>query len=117
MAKLERTLSGVSFDHLLHSLDRGILEGSLSASYEDGSDFFEGDMRCTVRIYERYSAIGSNRVSLTLTLFGTPGTVHLSAITAGGSEAMFFKMNTFGEGAFLDRFESLLDRYVQQNCR
>ena len=36
------------------------------------------------------------------------GTIHLSAITSGGSQAMFFKINTFGEQAFLDKLEQLL---------
>lgn len=35
--------------------------------------------------------------------------VHLSAITAGGSQAVFFKLNTFGEEAFLDKLIELLD--------
>jgi hypothetical protein len=36
------------------------------------------------------------------------GTIHLSAITSGGSQAMFFKINTFGEQAFLDKLAQVL---------
>lgn len=36
------------------------------------------------------------------------GPIHLSAITSGGSQAMFFKMNTMGEEAFLDKLRELL---------
>lgn len=43
-----------------------------------------------------------------MTLFGKDGDVHLSAITAGGSTAMFFKLNTFGEEAFLEKLKELL---------
>ena len=45
---------------------------------------------------------GNNRVSLSVTLFqnGDEG-IHLSAITSGGSQAVFFKINTWGEEAFL----------------
>ena len=32
----------------------------------------------------------------------------VSAITSGGSQAMFFKMNTLGEEAFLDKLRELL---------
>lgn len=32
----------------------------------------------------------------------------VSAITSGGSQAMFFKMNTMGEEAFLDKLRKLL---------
>ena len=77
------------------------MQGSLSASFEDASDYSCGDFRCAVRVYERYSWLGSNRVSLALTLAGQNGEYFLSAITSGGSQAVFFKVNTFGENAFL----------------
>ena len=35
------------------------------------------------------------------------GPIHLSAITSGGSQALFFKVNTFGEEAFLDKLREL----------
>lgn len=43
-----------------------------------------------------------------MTLFGKDGDVRISAITAGGSTAMFFKLNTFGEEAFLEKLKELL---------
>ena len=36
------------------------------------------------------------------------GPIHLSAITAGGSQATFFKINTLGESAFLDKLREIL---------
>ncbi|MBM6926344.1 DUF6054 family protein [Pseudoflavonifractor phocaeensis] len=108
MAKLERELTG-SFDRLLDYLHDGILNGSASASWEDSSDYASGSVRVAVRVYERYSIIGSNRVSLNLTLVGNGPNLFLSAITSGGSQAMLFKINTLGEGAFLDVVEELLD--------
>jgi len=108
MAKLERTLNG-DFDQILSKIEHGIMKGSLSASLEDSSDFTDGSSRCSVRVFERYSVMGSNRVSLNVTLFqGKDGIIHLSAITSGGSQALFFKINTFGEEAFLKRFSELL---------
>lgn len=108
MAKLERTLIG-DFDLILERIENGIMRGSISASMEDSSDFISGTSRCSVRVFERYSAMGSNRVSLCVTLFqGNDGTIQLSAITSGGSQAVFFKINTFGEEAFLDRLTELL---------
>lgn len=101
MAKYERRLTG-SFDTVLARLHDGILNGSVSASYEDGSDYAAGGVRCAVRVYERYSMAGGNRVSLNLTLVGKGTDLFLSAITSGGSQAMFFKLNTWGEEAFLD---------------
>lgn len=110
MAKLERDLSG-SFDRLLDYLHDGILNGSSSASWEDSSDYRNGSFRVAVRVYERYSFMGGNRVSLNLTLVGEGNRIFVSAITSGGSQAVLFKINTLGEGAFLDQVEELLDRW------
>ena len=108
MAKLEETRYE-DFDRLLQRLEQGILEGSMSASLEDASDFRSGSARCSVRVFERYSYMGSNRVSLTLTLFQNGDEpVRLSAITAGGSQAIFFKINTWGEESFLDKLREIL---------
>ena len=101
MAKLEyRNLTG-DFDALLRHIEHGILNGSLSASLEDSSDFYGGSSRCSVRVFERYSYMGSNRVSMNVTLYQAEpdAPIQLSAITSGGSQAMFFKINTIGEEA------------------
>ncbi len=53
--------------------------------------------------------MGGNRVSLSLTLLDDgSGKLHLIAITSGGSQAVFWKVNTFGEEAFLDKLRELL---------
>ena len=70
-------------------------------------------MRCAVRVYERYSALGSNRVSMAVTLVGNGKNLFLSAITSGGSQAMLFKINTWGEGAFLDTLVEVVERLKQ----
>ena len=73
------------------------------------SDFESGTARCSVRVFERYSYVGDNRVSLNVTLFQNgSGPIQLSAIAAGGSQAMLFKINTWGEEAFLDKLKELL---------
>ncbi len=108
MAKFECTITG-DFDAVLARLHEGILNGSASASYEDGSDYTAGGIRCAVRVYERYSMAGGNRVSMNLTLVGKGDNLFLSAITSGGSQAMFFKINTWGEEAFLDCLRDILE--------
>ena len=53
--------------------------------------------------------IGKNRVSMSVTLFSSGnGPVHLCAITSGGSQAMFFKINTWGEESFLDKLKAII---------
>lgn len=108
MAKLEKTLSG-SFNQILRNIEEGILSGSSSATLEESSDFISGDARCSVRVFERYSYTGSNRVSLSITLFQNGDEpIRLSAITSGGSQAAFIKINTFGEKAFLDKLKEII---------
>ena len=81
----------------------------VTATYEDGSDFRIGNVYCAVRMYERYSWFGGNRVAMSLTLVGDGDRLHLTAITAGGSQAMFFKLNTVGEESFLDTLAQVVD--------
>lgn len=111
MAKLEKELEG-NFEEILQKIEDGILKGNISASLEDSSDFIDRKVRCSVRVFERYSAIGKNRVSLNITLFQDNNKkIHLSAITSGGSQAMLFKINTLGEKAFLDKLKDILQTH------
>jgi len=110
MAKSEYRLNG-DFNTFLNIVNNGILKGSLSASFEDGSDLQIGNVRCAVRVYERYSMLGKNRVSLNVTLLGDGHELYLSAITSGGSQAVFFKINTFGEEAFLSCLDRIVNNY------
>lgn len=110
MAKSEYRVRA-DFDALLNEIHREIMDGSVSASYEDGSDMRADGVRCAVRVYERYSWFGGNRVSLNVTLLGRNGEVYVSAITSGGSQAVFLKLNTVGEEAFLEKLDRIMERY------
>lgn len=82
----------------------------MSASLEESSDFRSGAARCAVRVFERYSWTGSNRLSLSITLFQNgDGPIYLSAASSGGSQGVFFKVNTWGEEAFLEKLQELLN--------
>jgi hypothetical protein len=113
MAKYERALTG-DFNELLNWLHNNIIGGSISASYEEGSDITVGQVRIAVRVYERYSMIGKNRVSLNLTLIGEGKNLHVTAITSGGSQAVFFKINTFGENTFLQSCIDSVENYISR---
>ena len=108
MAKYERTFSG-DFDSALARLHNEIMNGSISASLEDSSIFRMGDIRIALRVYERYSYLGGNRLSCSVMMVGEGNTLRVTAITSGGSQAIFFKINTFGEGAFLDKVRAAVD--------
>lgn len=108
MAKLECTVNG-NFDAVIAKITDGIENGSMTSSLEDSSDFTIGDVRCSVRVFERYSYMGKNRVSLSITLLQVGSNpIQLSAITSGGSQAMLFKINTLGEESFLDLLKEIL---------
>jgi len=106
----ERELTG-HLDSFLQHFETEIIRTSATAHAEDRSDFTIGDARLAVRVYERYSAMGGNRVSLNLSVLCVGDTLAVSAITSGGSQAVFFKMNTFGEDAFLDRAIAAIDSF------
>lgn len=112
MAKIERILI-CDFDAALQIIEDAVLSGSLSATLEERSDFYDSvsGCRCAVRVFERYSIAGDNRVSLNVTLFSdSDGVVRMSACTSGGSKALFNKINTIGENTFLKTLHDRLQR-------
>ncbi len=113
VAKYEKHLTG-NFDELLELVTDGVLNGSMSASYENGSDWTNGTVRCAVRVFERYSYMGGNRVSMNVTLVGNDRDLFLSAITSGGSQAVFFKLNTLGEESFLEKLVPIVENYKKR---
>lgn len=110
MAKFEAELRG-DYVQILNEIDNAVLNRSASATLEDKSNFASGDTRCAVRVYERYSYTGQNRVSMNVTLLSSGGRIFVSAITSGGSQALLFKMNTIGEESFLETVTDVLQQY------
>lgn len=110
MAKIECELYG-DFEEILAELHCAIMDGSASASFEDGSDIETSSMRCAVRAYERYSIFGGNRVSLSFTLIESEDRIFFSAISTGGSQAVLFKINTIGEESCLSTIEWVVEMY------
>lgn len=102
MASFEHSLAG-DVDAFVAHVDAAITSGSVTASIGGGSDRRIGDARMVTRVYERYSATGGNRVSLTVAVLAHAGRLEVAAITSGGSTGLFFKVNVFGEEAFLQR--------------
>jgi hypothetical protein len=109
MAKLVRSIDR-PLEQVASYIENGILEGSVSASLEDRQELYAGDAKCIVLVFERYSYAGNNRVSMNITLLqASHSPTQVCAITSGGSQAMFWKINTWGEETFLDTLRDLLD--------
>lgn len=113
MAKFEKKFRG-NVQHFLKYIDDSVREGSISSSLEDVSNYQIGDVVVGVRVYERYSYWGGNRVSLNVTVVSNDDNIYITAITSGGSQAVFFKINTWGEGSFLDNFERYVQKYIME---
>ena len=106
-----RSLVG-SADALAAHLDSAIASGSVSASLENSDALSIGDARLVVRTYERFSMAGSNRVSLSISILEVGDQLKVALSTAGGSQAVFFKINTFGEEAFMQKGLAALDAFT-----
>ena len=52
-------------------------------------------------------------MSLNITALAQGENIHVIAITSGGSQAMFMKMNTVGEEAFLEKIADFIDNYAK----
>jgi hypothetical protein len=112
MARYDCSLAGDA-DALVAHLDREIMQGSATATTEEQAAHSIGDARLLIRTYERYSAFGGNRVSLTFAIMAVGQQMVVSAITAGGSSAMLFKLNTVGEENFLAKAQEALASFPQ----
>ena len=110
MASHQRELTG-SVDDLVAHLETEIVRTSATGKFEDGSDTTLDGARMVVRVYERFSAAGSSRVSLSFSILAVGDRMAVTAVTSGGSQAMFFKINTWGEETFLEKAVQALDSF------
>lgn len=111
MAHTDLELTG-DVDRFITHLDREITTGSVTAKVESRAEHRIGDARMTVRVYERYSALGGNRLSLSVSVLAVGERMRVSLIASGGSTGMFWKVNTFGEDAFLEKALAAARRYA-----
>ena len=112
MAQVTKSFIGDIVD-FVEQMDQAILEGSASASLEAAEETMIGACRVFVRVYERYSYAGGNRLSLSVTVAGDGFSNWVSATTSGGSQALFFKVNTWGEETFMEKFEEFFYQYTK----
>ncbi|MCQ2476627.1 MAG: DUF6054 family protein [Clostridia bacterium] len=109
MAKYEAVLHG-NLTSIVNDVENAVTS-SISATQEEASFTDFGTGKLVIRAYERYSYLGKNRVGLTVSYLATNDRVYVTAITTGGSQAMFFKINTIGEELFLEKIVPVLDKY------
>ncbi|MCL2353307.1 MAG: DUF6054 family protein [Defluviitaleaceae bacterium] len=110
MAKYEKRLTG-DFDSFLHILHDGVMDRSMSAVLQGYSNHVTNGVKCAVRVYERHSWPSGNRVSMNITATCHGEDIFVSVITAAGSGAVFLKLNTFGEKAFLQHAIDIIENF------
>lgn len=114
MAKYVKSFKG-NYHNFVRYIENEVVQGSMSASIEDKHIKRMNDVVCTVLVFERFSYTGGNRVSMNLTILGEQDNITLIAITSGGSQATFFKINTWGESSFLDTLIDPVEDYIRKN--
>ena len=81
MAQFECTFpSAYSFNDILQYFHAHLTKNH--GEYTGGSDYSSGRVRVAVRVYERYSVMGDNYLSLTVTLVNNGGATLASALPA-----------------------------------
>ncbi len=113
MARFERTIKA-DFDDLERYIENEVMSRSMSATLEDRYQENINGVRIQISAYERYSYLGGNRVSMNVTLIGYDDNVKIVAFCTGGSQALFFKINTLGEDAFMDTLVEAVEAYLQR---
>ena len=68
MAKYTKSFQG-NYNHFLKYIENEIIQGSMSATIEDRHQSVINNVQCTILVFERYSYIGGNRVSMNVTIF------------------------------------------------
>ncbi len=114
MAKYVNKFKG-DFHDFVNYIEKQVIDGSITASLEDKHSVEFDECQCTVMVFERYSYSGKNRVSMNVTILGYKSDIEIIAITSGGSQAAFFKINTLGEENFLDTIIQPVEKYINQN--
>ena len=110
MAKYTDHLQG-DFRKIVDFIHEDLWQQSASISLEESYQTTAGDRRVEQRAYERFSMMGGNRASLSVLFVETEDGADVCGIATGGSQAVLWKINTFGETAFLETLESAVNRW------
>lgn len=114
MAKYELSLKA-DFDEFVTAVKSGVYNRSSTISLEEESSITAGNVRIHSVAYERYAFMGKNRSSLNVTFVGCDGIVHLIGFGTGGSSAVFLKVNTWSEEAFLDTLIDAVEEFMKDH--
>lgn len=109
MAKYKYQMQG-DFNYVRNFIKNEILNTSSSASLEDEDYICINNCHISIMVFERYSYSGGNRLSLNVTIIESNQDIQIIGISSGGSNGVFFKFNTLGEEAFLDKLKETIQK-------
>lgn len=114
MAQAHYDLTGDD-EEFLRFIDDRVMSTSSSITREHGMTYRlesgTAEARMHVVTYERYSMTGGNRVSLHVSVLALEGRMAVDLTSTGGSQAVLFKINTFGEEAFLGKAVEAIEEW------
>ena len=110
MAKYTDHLQG-DFVEIVKFIHNDLWQQSASLSLEESYETTVNDKRVEQRVYERFSYAGGNRASLSVLFTETEDGADVCGISTGGSQAVFFKINTLGEYAFLETLQTAVNHW------
>lgn len=110
--KKEAQINFEQYKELLEYMTKNILEGSVSASLEEEESYEKDNIIAHCLAFERYAYLGGNRVSLTLSSVYSNNNAVIFLVATGGSQAAFFKINTYSEENFLELAVQYLEEYL-----
>lgn len=112
MAKFGRNFKG-NFEDTRSFLNDLVLNTYSTSSKEEEIIKEFNQVKHWFSVYEIYSIIGSNRLSISISLFEYKGEISLDIVGSGGSQAMFFKINTWGEENAVGNLIYYIDNYIE----
>ena len=113
MATLRKEFKG-NFEETIEVI-KDAIHKSNTASTE--SEIFEevNGVRIWLGVFERYSLIGGNRLSMSVNIIEIENDIILNVVTSGGSQGAFYKINTWGEESFLETIIEPLRLYIEES--
>ncbi len=108
MARYEQQVTG-DFNAIVNRLHTDIMNDAVSMNLVDESNYYSGDMKVAVRVYDKYYMRNGNRASLSLTVVGHDKFIFVSAIGAGGGQGVIFNFSLGAEDDMVDIVRSSMN--------
>lgn len=113
MASISKSYRGKIEDSI--EVIKNAIHKSSSASTEDEIIEEVKGVKIWLGVFERYSMIGENRLSMSVNIIENNNDIILNAVASGGSQGIFFKINTWGEESFLQTIMEPLDKHIEES--